>query len=109
MTPLKKSLRNVVQKMAGTFYEGPIPPKRIVDAVEHFAHSKDALLLEEWVEFAAIHACEAYKTGYVRGVEYAERDNSNPDNPELLAAEREQTWGELDDGPPQIVNVDLEN
>jgi hypothetical protein len=111
VTPLKKALRNIVQRMAHSYYEGPEPPKRITDIVEHFALSSPTATFTEWKDFAILHAREAYKTGYTRGFEYAERDfdlKKASTNPEILAAEQNHDWGTNDGLPPAIVNAEAE-
>ncbi len=42
--------------------------------VEAFADEHPKATRGEWLEFAQKHAAEAYRSGYMRGVEWTERD-----------------------------------
>lgn len=74
MTPVVRWFRNLREKLFGKFYEGPEPPERIGEIVIVYANTFPAATRADWVRFAADHAREAYRAGYVRGVEYIERD-----------------------------------
>lgn len=94
MTPIKRLLRNFAQKMTNVYYDGPEPPARLLDAVRHFAGC--IRTQAEWKQFAATHACEAYRTGYVRGLEWSERDLDRRDpetDVELVIANSQHSWG----------------
>jgi len=100
MVPLKQFIRNVMQRLGGTFYEGPDAPQRIADAVRHFASHKVYVSHDEWLYFATLHAQECYKTGYIRGLEWAERDLDRRDpttDPDVLLANAEHNWGMQED------------
>ena len=74
MTPFVRWLRNAWQRSIGAFYEGPEAPDRLRAMVIVFANTFPNATRGEWVRFAVEHASECYRSGYMRGVEYAERD-----------------------------------
>lgn len=74
MTPLARFVRRWRERLLGTYYEGPEPPYRLREMVLFFANFKPCATRQEWVEFASHHAAECYRTGYLRGLERAERD-----------------------------------
>jgi hypothetical protein len=73
MTAFNRLLRRIGQSIAGSYYEGEEPPARFADIVEAFALTKPAPTRAQWAEFARKHAEEAYRQGWVRGWERAER------------------------------------
>lgn len=88
MTPFLRFWRNLGEKLFGRYYEGPEPPRRLRQIVFLFANSHLAATREDWVKMAAEFAGEAYRTGYIRGLERAERDlHAMPwmqDDPDVL-------------------------
>lgn len=95
MTPLVRFARNLVEKWFGTFNEGPDPPDRIMNMVFVFALEHPHATRGEWIRFAIEHAGESYRSAYVRGVEYAERDETlrNPNvPPEIIADQMDPNW-----------------
>lgn len=81
-------VRNLRERAFGTFEEGPDPPERLADAAEAFAAAHLRATRGEWIAFAAAHAGEAYRSGYVRGLEWAERDpEKRPDVPPDMVAD----------------------
>jgi hypothetical protein len=53
-----------------------------------FANAHPKATRGEWIAFAAAHAGEAYRSGYVRGHEWAERDDEmRPDVPPEVVAD----------------------
>lgn len=109
MVPVKRLVRNIAEKVLGVFYEGPQPPIRIKAAVEIFAQTCPNAIPDAWAAFAVTHAEECYRTGYVRGLEDAERDSdTQPEHdPEIIARELDQDWGgDCQEGPPPIVGTD---
>lgn len=94
MTPLGKWLRRKVEKWAGTYYEGQKAPERLREQVIAFANMYPTATRGQFVEMAASLAEEAYAAGYLRGVEWAERD---PEpfpgaSPETIADEIDPDW-----------------
>lgn len=73
MTPVAKFFADLKEKLFGRYYEGPAAPQRLRFMVVEFANHTRATK-EDWVEFATKLAEEAYRTGYQRGFEHAERD-----------------------------------
>jgi hypothetical protein len=67
-------LRRSVERFFNRWHEGPQPPKRLLVIVEDFAEEHPAATRAEWARFATEHAAEAYRSGFVRGVEHVERD-----------------------------------
>ena len=74
MTRFVALLHRAVERWLGRHYEGPEPPRRLAEIVRHFARLRPRAMQREWIEFAAEHARECYRTGYLRGLEWAERD-----------------------------------
>ncbi len=100
MTPFGNWLRRQWERWVGKWYEGPTPPQRLREMVVLFANMYPHATRQEWVEFAAGHAGEAYTSGYVRGWERSERDPEampwRVTNPEMIADEMDPGWR---DGP----------
>lgn len=93
MTPLAKLSRGVLERLAGVFYEGPEPPTRLARMVVLFARAHPRATRRTWADFAADHAAESYRSGYVRGFEEAERRWGRPGpSPEELADQRDPGW-----------------
>ena len=93
MTPLQRLARGILERMAGTFSEGPAAPARLAEMVAHFADSNPHATRGEWAAFAAGHAAECYRSGYARGQEDAERDWRGPEvSPEETADELDPGW-----------------
>lgn len=95
MTPFLKFIKSGLERTFGKYYEGPEAPDRIRKMVAAFAAEHPRATRQEWIDFACEHACEAYKSGYVRGFEYVERD---PDMfrkdlpPEVIADMLDPNW-----------------
>lgn len=94
MTPLVRWLRDVRDRYLGRFYEGPEPPERLGQIVLAFAAAHPRATRAEWMAFAEAHAQEAYRSGYVRGYEWTQRDlHARPDvPPEVIADEADPDW-----------------
>jgi hypothetical protein len=84
----------VRERYLGTFHEGPTAPSRLHAMVIAYANLHPRATREEWVRFAAAHAQEAYRSGYARGFEWAERQTSHVPNPppEILADQLDPDW-----------------
>ena len=81
----------------GRYYDGPEPPVRLAEMVLRFAEMYPRATKRQWVDFAARHAFEGYRAGYVRGQEWCERDLDRRDpavDPEeaMLAAGYDDSW-----------------
>ena len=94
MTPLGRWLLKKAEQVLDRYYEGPTPPARLRDPALAFANDHPHATRADWAEFAAGHAEEAYRQGYVRGVAYVERDPDwRPDlPPEVLADMLDEGW-----------------
>jgi hypothetical protein len=99
VTRLARFVRNILEMLLARFYEGPEPPKRLAEMVLVFANMHPRATRAEWTAFAQAHANETYRTGYVRGLEFAERDlDRRPkDDPERLMAAMGYGDGWLDE------------
>lgn len=85
MTPLKRKVRDLLERLLRRFYEGPTPPPRIQEEVRLFALMHPHAGAAEWEQLAVRHAENAYRDGFVRGFEQSERD---PDRVEPTPDER---------------------
>lgn len=74
MTPLRRKLRDILERWLGRFYEGPHPPPRIREEVRLFTLMNPHANPEDWEEFATRFAENSYRDGFVRGFEQSERD-----------------------------------
>lgn len=93
MTPVVRCIRNFFEKSFGKFYEGPECPERFSEVVVVFANENPYASRAEWMRFATEHAAVAYKSGYTRGFEWAERDDEDPVvSPEELADSLDPDW-----------------
>lgn len=115
MTPVGKWLRERLERFLGRYEEGEDPPARIREQVIVFASMNPKATRIEWVDFAATLAEESYRSGYIRGVEWAERDPlaTRPgDTPEAIADALDPSWRErpwqpqvyLDGDPSELVS-----
>lgn len=87
MTRLGRLFRNIVEKLLTRFYEGPQAPQRLSEQVVAFAVMHPTATREEWAQFATRLATGAYRDGFTRGFEWAERDLDRLDvgDPERVA------------------------
>lgn len=101
MTPLVRLLKRWVEVLFGEWREGPEPPQRLREMVLLFAAAHPRATRREWLEFAAGHAGECYRTGYVRGYEATFRDDDEQPwrrvSPEQLADEIDPGWRQRQD------------
>jgi len=74
MTLFTRWLRRLYEKVKGIFYEGPNPPKRLGDAVAVFAEMNPKATRIEWILFCTQLAEASYKSGWLRGYEWSERE-----------------------------------
>lgn len=98
MTPFARFLRKVAQKVRGTFYEGPEPPARLAHLVKAFAGSRRRATRGQWIAFAKNLAEEAYRSGWTRGYEWAEREEQDPADPDFIAEHEAHGWEWADEG-----------
>ncbi len=91
----------MTEKLFDRFYEGPEPPDRLGDMVIAFANMYPSATRLDWVQFASEHARECYRSGYLRGFEYAEREPDEPevDPDELMDALEGRAWRDNPVGP----------
>lgn len=96
---LRHSLRRLVDKVAKRFYEGPEPPRRLAQAATAFAFFNEHSTTQEWIDFTTQLAEDAYREGYVRGLEHVERQD--PDPFAELEDERRHDWSWVDLAPDE--------
>jgi hypothetical protein len=87
----------LVERALGTYQEGPEPPERLDRSVEDFFDERPDAGIDEVVDFCKAHAREAYRSGFVRGYEHAERSDGRSDalrslDPERYADALDPTW-----------------
>ncbi len=73
MTPLKRWLRRQLARLLRRWEEGPEPPRRLAESVRLFRHHYPDATPQQWEDFAARHAGNAYRDAFVRGFEWNER------------------------------------
>lgn len=123
---VKRWIRVMLEKLLGYFYEGEAPPARLREIVTVWANEHPSATRAEWLAMVEEWGDEVYRTAYLRGVEYVERDPSFWDDidPDSIADMIDPDWrwrpgvkleGEIDfipfeDEPVQFedVLVDLE-
>ena len=96
---VRRWLLERLERAEGTYEESQAPPARIREAVISFANEHPRATRGEWIDFAAHFAEECYGSGYIRGVEWVERDPEAFENPtglspEELADQFDPTWRE---------------
>jgi hypothetical protein len=83
----------LVEWALGRWYEGPEPPRRLVEHVIEFTNDNPNANRGEWIRFARTLAAESYKLGWSRGYEYAERGDQFRDvDPETHADILDPGW-----------------
>lgn len=95
MTPIGRAIKRAAEKVAGRYYEGPEPPARLLAQVGEFANLNPKATRAGWAEFARKLAAAAYRDGYQRGYEWAERDEEPVYKklpPELYADQESPDW-----------------
>jgi hypothetical protein len=87
-------VRRKLEKAADVFYEGEAAPERLREQVIAFSNLFPSATRGDWIAFAAGFAEECYRAGYLRGVEYVERDPEAFDakSPEAIADEIDPNW-----------------
>jgi hypothetical protein len=86
-----------LEKRHNRFYEGFDVPVRYHTEIEAFA-SQGPHTRHEWGNFANVLAHRAYAEGYVRGIEWVERDREAwwPEiDPEVLADVMDPAWRQI--------------
>ena len=94
MSAFRRWLVKAAEKFAERYHEGPEPPERLKEMVIVFANLHPRATREEWAAFASNHAAEAYRSGYARGREWAEREEyRDPEiDPEVIADAHDPNW-----------------
>lgn len=103
-TRFKRALRRWLEWLLGQFYEGPEPPPRIEQSVRAFAALNPHATVQQWMDFSVANAQEWYRSGHVRGLEWAERDLDRRDpvtDPEHLLDKRRHDWSWVDMHPSE--------
>ncbi len=76
MTPIVRWLKKSWEKLFGTWSEGPQLPDRFHEMVIDYANREPQATRADWIRFATLHAGVAYRSGYQRGYEWAEREGT---------------------------------
>lgn len=107
MTPLRRKLREWLERFLKRFYEGPRPPARYRDLVLMFRRLNPDATADQWEAFAHGIAESAYQDGYTRGYEWTERDlDAKPKHdPDVLAELHRHDW-DLNLSPEERVLVE---
>ena len=94
-------VRKLLERWLDRFSEGPDAPQRTKDMVVAFANSNPRATRADWVRFSQEHAAEAWRAGYLRGVEYVERDPElwRPRLPPEVSASAQDPGWSLDENP----------
>lgn len=106
MTRFGRLLRNLVERWTSRYYEGPEPPHRLAQAVQAFVFFHPHATVAEWVKFTTEFGENCYRSGYVRGLEWAARDLDRRDpvtDPERLLDRRRHDWSWVDLAPDEEV------
>lgn len=91
---LRSALRTIAERILGRLYEGPDPPPRLRESVLLFRVMQPAANADDWESFAIANSEEAYRSGFVRGLEWyiRELDSLDPNDPERLADIARNEW-----------------
>ena len=104
MVPVARFLRNTLEKLLKRFYEGPHPPDRIGEEVRLFRAIFPLATPGDWMTFAQGLAENAYRSGFTRGEERAERDPRHLEPDLRLIDAQTHDWS-LADGHPLMRDV----
>lgn len=100
MTRFGRFVRNLVERFLGRYYEGPNPPRHISEEVRLFRILHPTATPEQWETFANLMAEKCYRSGFVRGYEWVERDWPGPaQDPEVLAEAMSHDWSLAESEP----------
>lgn len=104
----KRWLRNWAEKLSNSFYEDINPPPIFAYSAEVYGRKERTQ--EEWQAFAVSVAEQAYRTGYVRGVEYTERSDwwRSDIPPEAAAEMQDKSWMERPVGADMDIAPEIE-
>jgi hypothetical protein len=94
---LRRWVLEKAEVFAGVYDEGERPPERLGQQVIVFANLYPHATRQAWATFAISLVNDAYKTGYIRGVEWVERDpveRTMPWTPEEFADRLGAEWRE---------------
>jgi hypothetical protein len=110
----KKWIRAWLEKLIGCFYEGEVPPQRLREIVTVWANEHPHATRAEWLTMVEEWGDEVYRSAFLRGVEYVERDPTfwKDIDPDLIADEIDPDWRwrpEVKlDGDPDFVPIEDE-
>lgn len=96
----------MLEKLIGIFYEGPNPPDRIRDGVVLFKLNNPNATKQDWINFCIHYSQGCYKTGWLRGYEWIERQlDVKPENhPDRIADALSNNWRLSE--PVRLYNID---
>lgn len=99
-TWLKRKFRKFIEKRAGTYYEGPTPPRRLAERVKMFQLYYPIATPEQWAEFALTFGANCYREGFTRGYDWSERGWEGPEmEPEQVAELQAHDWSLAEENP----------
>ncbi len=81
MSP-KRIVSDVLEKILGRFYEGQRTPRRFLEGPAAFAKAAPSASAAEWAAAAEQMIDDAYRAGYVRGLEADRRAKSEWRSPQ---------------------------
>lgn len=89
---LKAWLLGRAEKSLGVYREADEPPERLREQAADWGNQHPRATRREWFEFAVGLAEQAWRSAYIRGVEWAERDAEKPgaEGPDEVA---DRFWG----------------
>jgi len=94
-------VRGMFERLLGHITDGPDPPPRLRETVIMFRVVHPCATPDEWEGFAVSQAEDAYRSGFIRGLEWSahELDRMDPDDVERLADLARNDWSLYDTIP----------
>lgn len=101
MKSVRQVVRGMLERALGHLADGPEPPPRLRETVLMFRVTYPAATASDWENFAIVHATDAYRSGFLRGLDWSMRelDEMDPDAPERLADLAAHDWSLADTIP----------
>lgn len=111
MTPLRQLIRDAAERIARRYYEGPEPPPRIADEARAFTVARPLATVADWEAYAVELAENAYRDGFIRGLEASARRAEEGDgggyDPERAREEWRRHWSAREGHPDAREVLDL--
>ncbi len=105
MTWIRRKVRDLLQRLFGSYYEGPDVPPRLGADVRWFRALYPHASPDDWQTYVQRALANAYRDGFTRGLEWNERLWPGPSvDPDELARElKAHNWMPREPGEVQIV------